>query len=339
MSAFVQDPLIHAIRAADDLMPPPAEPGVAERLGLTMTRTQYDAVARQSLYVFIRRTVAELEPSTQFESNWHIRLLAAELEAMYRGENRRLIANIPPRNLKSICGSVAFVAWALGHDPTLKFMCVSYGLDLAEKLGRDCRQVMNSDWYKAMFPLTRISPVRSTALDFETTLGGGRMGSSRASGITGRGADYIFIDDPVKPDEMYSEGMRAQSMQFISSTLATRLNKKKTGRMAVFMQRLHVDDLSGKLLLMGGWKHLNLPAIAPRRMTFIWRDLFGTSRWFWEKGQALHPSREGVEDLAETRRLMGEYHFTAQYLQNLMRSSRVMTQRQPAAISTTTVSV
>jgi hypothetical protein len=73
------------------------------------------------------------------------------------GRIRRLIINVPPRHLKSHLASVAFPAWSLGHDPSMQILCVSYAQDLADKLSRDCRRIVASDWYRRLFP-TRLSP-------------------------------------------------------------------------------------------------------------------------------------------------------------------------------------
>jgi hypothetical protein len=71
----------------------------------------------------------------------------------------RLIINLPPRHLKSLLASVAFPAWWLGHEPSAQILCVSYAQDLADKLSRDCRRIMTSDWYQRIFP-TRLWPQR-----------------------------------------------------------------------------------------------------------------------------------------------------------------------------------
>ena len=84
--------------------------------------------------------------------NWHIEIVAAKLEACRRGEIRRLIINVPPRHLKSLCTSIAFPAWVLSLNQAAQILCVSYAQDLADKLARDCRTIMNSNWYKAAFP-------------------------------------------------------------------------------------------------------------------------------------------------------------------------------------------
>ena len=74
------------------------------------------------------------------------------------GEIRRLIINLPRRHLKSLLASVAFPAWCLGHEPSAQILGVSYAQDLADKLSRDCRHILASDWYRQIFPATRLSP-------------------------------------------------------------------------------------------------------------------------------------------------------------------------------------
>lgn len=75
----------------------------------------------------------------------------------YSGDKKRLIITQPPRSLKSISSSVALVAWALGQDPTLRIICVSYSKELSLLLARQCRRVMESDWYAQVFPETHLS--------------------------------------------------------------------------------------------------------------------------------------------------------------------------------------
>ena len=111
---------------------------------------------------------------------------------------------------------IAFVAWLLGHDPTKHVICASYGQDLADKLARDCRNIMNATWYRELFQ-TRLSE-RKAVNDFTTTAQGTRMATSVGGVLTGRGADIIIIDDPLKPDEALSE-TNAGGQQWYDNTL------------------------------------------------------------------------------------------------------------------------
>ena len=97
--------------------------------------------------------------------------MAGKLAAVREGRIRRLIINLPPRHLKSHLASVCFPAWCLGHDPGARLLCVSYAQDLADKLSRDCRQILASNWYRQLFA-TYLSPQRQAMSEFETTAQG-----------------------------------------------------------------------------------------------------------------------------------------------------------------------
>jgi hypothetical protein len=221
------------------------------------------AFLRHDLVTFIHRAFAELNPQTRFQPAPYIQLLAARLEDCRAGKIRRLIVNLPPRSLKSHCASIAFVAWLLGHNPTIEIIAASYGQDLADKLVRDTRTLMESDWYRALFP-TRLS-ARRAVNDFATTAGGTRMATSVGGVLTGRGADVIIIDDPQKPDEALSEAGRRAVNDWYDNTLLSRLNNKSTGCIIIVMQRLHQDDLVGHVLSQDDWTIVSFPAIAEEK--------------------------------------------------------------------------
>ena len=95
---------------------------------------ELDATLRSDLSLFVRKVFATVSPNDAFKPNWHIKAIAHELTRCHARENRRLLITQPPRSLKSICASVAFPAWALGHDPTQRFLCVSYSESLARRV-------------------------------------------------------------------------------------------------------------------------------------------------------------------------------------------------------------
>ncbi len=164
-----------------------------------------------------------------------------------RGEREiteMLIVNLPPRYLKSLLASVAFPAWCLGHDPSAQILCVSYAQDLADKLSRDCRQILASGWYREVFP-TRLSPQRAAMPEFDTTAQGCRLATSVGGVLTGRGADLIIIDDPLKPEEALSQTQRQSANEWYDHTLYSRLNDKLEGAIVLIMHRLHESLPSG----------------------------------------------------------------------------------------------
>ena len=107
---------------------------------------------RQDLCAFVQKVFETVNPGVTFSQNWSTEAVTHALQKVVNGSTTRLIINIPPRNLKSICSSVALPAFLLGHDPTRKLICVSYSDDLAAKFSNDCRAVMRSEWYRRTFP-------------------------------------------------------------------------------------------------------------------------------------------------------------------------------------------
>jgi hypothetical protein len=165
-------------------------------------------------------------------------LIAAKLTAVRAGRIRRLIVSLPPRHLKSHLASVAFPAWCLGLEPSSQILCVSYAQDLADKLSRDCRRILASEWYQRLFP-TRLAPRHQAVPEFETTAQGSRVATSVGGVLTGRGADLIVIDDPLKPEEALSQTQRQAANEWYDHTLYSRLNDKLTGAIVLIMHRLH----------------------------------------------------------------------------------------------------
>ena len=92
----------------------------------------WDDMARRDFVTFVARVMAVLEPGTLYEDNWHIELMAQRLLAVQAGDTKRLMINLPPRSMKTIITSIAFVAWLLGHDPTRRIICVTYSQEVAK---------------------------------------------------------------------------------------------------------------------------------------------------------------------------------------------------------------
>jgi hypothetical protein len=246
--------------------------------------------------------------------NWHNELIAAKLEACFRGKVNRLIINVPPRSLKSHAAAIAFPAYVLGHNPSAQIICASYGQDLANKHSMDCRTLMTSAWYRGLFP-TRLSPQKQSVQEFVTTHAGSRLCTSVGGVLTGRGADLIIIDDPLKPDEALSETQRNSVNGWYDHTLYSRQNSKQDCVIIIIMQRLHEDDLVGHVLEQEYWDHVRLPAIAEAEETHFIETPLCTRTVRRHIGEPLHPEREPLAVLEHLRRTIGEYNFAGQYQQ------------------------
>lgn len=274
-----------------------------------------DAIYLRDFFNYVRKVFAILHPGNEgeFVPAWHVRAICHELDAIYTGENKRLVITVPPRHLKSITVAVAFATFLLGRDPSTKIIVASYGLDLARKHSADCRRVMETGWYRSLFPRTRLARRGNTVEDILTTLGGSRKAVSIGGAVTGHGADYIIIDDLLKAGDANSETELTRAEEFIQGTLLSRFNNPAEGRVILIGQRLHERDPAGYLLSMGTYRHLNLPAIAEADEEIA----IGLGRLHRRKiGEALFPERMDVPTLEKMRRELGTATFNCQYQQN-----------------------
>ena len=83
---------------------------------------------RADFTAFAQRAFHTLYPKSQFQMNWHLRVIAARLAGVRAGRLRRLLINLPPPHLKSLLASVAFPGWIFGHEPSAEIVCVMRGL-------------------------------------------------------------------------------------------------------------------------------------------------------------------------------------------------------------------
>ena len=221
--------------------------------------------------------------------------------------------------MKSMICSIALPAWILRHNPKAQILCVSYNDELAEKFAISCRDVMQSDWYRELFPMTRLHQSRQAVNDFATTRGGGRIATSVGGTLTGRGADWIIIDDPQKSVDATSETQRAKLNEWYGSTLYSRLNDKANGKIILVMQRLHQDDLTGRLLELGEqFNIIKLSIIATEDENWMVKNrISGKVRVITRaKGELLHTERENMDVVTSIKNSMGENAFVAQYQQD-----------------------
>lgn len=267
---------------------------------------------RYDLASFIAKVQNTLQPSSPYLDNWHIRAMTHKLQKCIKGDCKRLIITLPPRYLKSVSVSVAFVAYVLGLYPEKRIVCASYGADLALKNARECRQIMQEPWYRATFPHTRLSPTKNTEAEFLTTEGGFRYTTSVGGTLTGRGGDIVIVDDVMKADDAMSETKRDAAREWFFNTVYSRLDNKQEGIIIVVMQRLHQDDLVGHLMEKGGWEILNLPAIADFDEII---ELENADPHHRKVGEVLHEAREPRTVLDKICAEIGSRRFSSQYLQ------------------------
>ncbi|MFN7038975.1 MAG: phage terminase large subunit [Alphaproteobacteria bacterium] len=263
---------------------------------------------------FLQSSFEIVNPGIKYQHNWHIDLIAEALEEATRGNIKRLIINIPPRSLKSMCISVAWPAWLLACNPSARIMCASYSQILSKKHSTDCRLLVTSKWYKEKFPNVEITFDQNEKSKFTTTERGFRFATSIGGTATGEGGNYLIVDDPHNPLQAASPTQRKKAIEWFEQTFVSRLDDKKKGIIVIVMQRLHEEDLTGYLLKKASklWYHLKIPALAEE--TEIYN--IGNIKYERKAGELLHNERDGLAELDQTRTELGDYAFSAQYQQS-----------------------
>lgn len=251
--------------------------------------------------------LASIASAGRYEIPPHLKLLNEMLLEVADGRCKRLMIAMPPRHGKSETTSKFFPAWFLGRFPDKRVILCSYEADFAASWGRKARNILE-EWGPEAFGV-KVAQDSSAAnrWDIEGHLGG--MVTAGVGGpITGKGADVLIIDDPVKnAEEAQSATIRERTWEWYRSTAYTRL--EPGGAVILIMTRWHEDDLAGQLLLEeknGGdqWDKVIFPAEAEEN------DALGRA-----PGEPLWPERFPRDRLAEIRKTLGSYLYAALFQQ------------------------
>lgn len=168
-----------------------------------------------------------------------------------KGEITRCYIHMPPRHGKSITVSQLYPAWISARHPDANIVLISHNKNLTERNAVAVRKLIQSRTHRAIFPEHQITPGDSRRDAFSIQTGMRKNGSIRAisacSGITGHGADYMIIDDPIASvADAYSPTMREKLFHWYVTEAYTRLNENSS-RMIIMHTRWHSDDLAGRL--------------------------------------------------------------------------------------------
>jgi len=229
---------------------------------------------KASLIDFVEAAWPTIDAS-EYQPSWAVDALCEHLRAVTDGNIARLLINFPPRCGKTLVTSVCWPAWTWARKETsyrsganVRFLCGSYGHTLSLTNSNLTRRLILSPWYQSRWGnrFTLCSDQNSKN-QFDNTAGGSRIATSVGGTLLGIGGDVIVIDDPHNVADVESEAERQTALTWWSEISTTRLNDPKQAAIVVIMQRLHEEDVSGKILASESddWTHLMIP------MEYDWR--------------------------------------------------------------------
>ncbi len=262
---------------------------------------------RGTFYDFVKMAWHVVEHERPFVDNWHIGAVAEHLEAVFRGQIKRLSINIPPGCMKSLTTSVLWQPWCWIQDPGWRTILGSFDASLVAK--RDGGKVLDivrgtdakDRWFRDRWgDRVSIKGKDPSAGEFYTTKGGMRFATSVGGRVVGRHGNAIVIDDPIKPQGITDLSL-SESVRWKQETISSRL--LPGGAVVLIMQRLHERDLAGHAEEEGGWDFLRLP------MRFEEGERCTTSIGFADPrhadGELLWPTYKTETDVAEQEKDMG----------------------------------
>lgn len=270
-------------------------------------------LARRSLSRFIRDGWHQIEPATPLVHGWYVDAIAEHLEALTKGDIRKLLINVPPRHSKSSLVSVLWLPWVWLTKPATRWLFSSYALSLSLRDSVRTRRLIESPWYQSLVGGEfGIVGDQNTKAEFANEHTGYRIATSTDAGTTGKGGEFLVFDDPHNVNEAESELVRAGVLTWYDQVWSTRANDPRTVKECGIMQRVHEKDLAGHVLEHGGWTHLKLPAefTGIKCSTSIgWSDPRVVS------GELLDPVRFPREELDKLKVKLGPYGTSGQLQQ------------------------
>jgi len=289
----------------------------AERIRRITDRARNElARGNNSLATFVRLAWHVIEPTREYVHGWHIDAMAEHLEAVSRGEIRRLLINIPPGMMKSLMVSVFWPAYEWGpmQRPDLRHITYSYDMDLSTRDALRCRRLLTSPWYEALWgDHVRLTTDQNVKTRYENDRTGFRI-ADYVGGGTGERADRNIVDDPHSVRDADSVAKRESALLWMHEILPTRMTDPTKSAIVIVMQRIHARDMAGEIIA-GNMKYEKL--ILP--MEFDSSRRCRTSIGFADPrsvdGELLFPERFSREIVDRDKAAMGSYAVAGQFQQ------------------------
>lgn len=289
---------------------------------MNLTLGEHETVAsicKESFYDFLQEfweTIIEEPPYF----NWHVKFLCDELQKIAFDVRDRKpreydwICNIPPGSTKSTICSQMFPAWVWTFMPYAQFICVSYSYSVAMKDSLKTRDIVESDKYQKCFPGIKLREDQNTKGLFVNSHKGFRLAAGVGGAITGQHGHFLLVDDPLNPEQSYSEAELKTVNRWMRTTLPSRRIPKHVAPILLIQQRLAQGDPTGEMLERYAESNLKLRHVClPGELTEGVRPAELKAQYF---DGFLDPERLSEAVLEQMRSELGEYGYAAQVLQD-----------------------
>lgn len=275
------------------------------------------SICRESFFDFLKEfwpTIIQEPPVF----NWHVKLMcdefqrAAERVFVNKPKEYDIVFNVPPGSTKSTILSQMAPAWVWTRMPHAQLIHISYAHPIALKDSIRCRDIVQSELFQKTFPDIQLREDENTKGLFMNTHRGFRFSVGMGGAITGYHGHFLIVDDPINPQEAFSEAELRNANRWMESTLPTRKVNKDVTVTCLVQQRLHQADPTGEILEKSkgtGIRHINLPGeltkdVSPPELAANYID------------GLLDPIRLSRKILDNMRKDLGEYAYAAQILQS-----------------------
>ena len=254
--------------------------------------------------------LAEVTPA--FTWDWpHLVHIRTFLDQITSGAITKLMIFVPPRHGKSEMTTIRYPVYRMERDPSVRVLLGCYNQNLATLFSREARRIATRRGLAAQLGL------KNTEAEWELTGGGGLRASAVGAAPTGRGANLIIIDDPVRSrEDADSATYRDKTYAWYTNDLYTR--REPGAAIILIITRWHHDDLAGRILASEdgpNWTVCSLPAEAEAD------DPLGR-----EVGAPLCPERFDLDALHDLKRVLG-LNYYALYQQRPVAATGAIYQR------------
>lgn len=265
---------------------------------------------KRSLANFAKQAWSILEPATPLKWGWAVDSICEHLEAVTRGDIKRLLMNVPPGSMKSLLVSVIWPAWEWGPRdlPEKRFLGTAHKQDLAVRDSTKCRRLIQSEWYQSLWPL-KLTGDQNAKTKFENEKTGFREAMAFTS-MTGARGDRVILDDPHSVDDANSPVKLSTDIVTFREALPSRVNNDESA-IIIIMQRLAVGDVSDVAIELG-YEHLCIPMRYENGRS---KNAVGLPDPRSVEGELMFPERFGEKQVSELEKSLGTYASAGQLQQ------------------------